>query len=43
VLGNVDIGHNGPNLPMPLGIRAEVDADAVTLSLLEPAVAASRR
>jgi muramoyltetrapeptide carboxypeptidase len=38
VLGNVEIGHDPPNLPMPLGIRAELDADAVTLSLLEPAV-----
>lgn len=38
VLGNVDIGHNPPNVPMPLGIRAEIDADALTLSLLEPAV-----
>jgi muramoyltetrapeptide carboxypeptidase len=43
VLGNVDVGHNPPNVPMPLGVRAEVDADAVTLSLLEPAVTASRR
>ena len=41
VLGNVDIGHDGPNLPMPLGVRAELDADAMTLSLLEPAVAAA--
>jgi muramoyltetrapeptide carboxypeptidase len=41
VLGNVDVGHNGPNVPMPLGVRAEVDADAVTLSLLEPAVTVS--
>jgi muramoyltetrapeptide carboxypeptidase len=38
VLGNVDVGHDPPNLPMPLGIRAEMDADALTLSLLEPAV-----
>jgi muramoyltetrapeptide carboxypeptidase LdcA involved in peptidoglycan recycling len=38
ILGNVDIGHTGPNVPMPLGVRAEVDADAVSLSLLEPAV-----
>jgi muramoyltetrapeptide carboxypeptidase len=38
VLGNVDIGHTGPNLPMPLGVRAEVDADALSLSLLESAV-----
>lgn len=42
VLGDVDVGHAGPNLPMPLGVRAEVDADALTLSLLEPAVAAAR-
>ncbi len=38
VLGNVDVGHDPPNLPMPLGVRAEMDADAVTLSLPEPAV-----
>ena len=38
VLGNVDIGHNPPNIPMPLGVRADIDAAAVTLSLLEPAV-----
>lgn len=38
ILGEVDIGHAGPNLPMPLGIRAAIDADATTLSLLEPAV-----
>jgi muramoyltetrapeptide carboxypeptidase len=41
VLGNVDVGHDPPNVPMPLGVRAEIDADAVTLSLLEPAVTAS--
>ena len=41
VLGNVDVGHDPPNLPMPLGVRAEMDADALTLSLLEPAVTAS--
>ena len=38
VLGNVDVGHNLPNLPLPLGVPAEMDADARTLSLLEPAV-----
>jgi muramoyltetrapeptide carboxypeptidase len=41
VLGNVDVGHDPPNLPMPLGVRAEMDADALTLSLLEPVVTAS--
>ena len=41
VLGNVDIGHDPPNVPLPLGVRAEVDADGLTLSLLEAAVSAS--
>jgi muramoyltetrapeptide carboxypeptidase len=40
ILGHVDVGHMTPNLPMPLGVLAELDADALTLSLLEPAVAA---
>ncbi|MFJ5231082.1 LD-carboxypeptidase [Kitasatospora sp. NPDC088391] len=39
VLGNVDFGHAGPNLPMPIGLRAGLDARRRTLSLLEPAVA----
>ena len=43
VLGDVDVGHAGPNLPMPLGIRAEMDADALALSLLEPVVRAADR
>jgi muramoyltetrapeptide carboxypeptidase len=38
VIGNVELGHTGPNLPMPLGVRAALDADEMTLSLLEPAV-----
>lgn len=37
VLGNVEFGHAGPNLPMPVGIRAALDARERTLSLLEPA------
>lgn len=37
VIGNVELGHTGPNLPMPLGIRAAIDSDARTLSLTEPA------
>ncbi|MFB4426153.1 LD-carboxypeptidase [Streptomyces sp. QL37] len=39
VLGNVEFGHAGPNLPMPVGIRVALDAQQRTLSLLEPAVA----
>jgi muramoyltetrapeptide carboxypeptidase len=38
VLGNVNLGHAGPNIPLPLGVLAEVDADARTISLLEAAV-----
>jgi muramoyltetrapeptide carboxypeptidase len=38
VLGNVEFGHAGPNLPMPVGIRVALDAKQRTLSLLEPAV-----
>ena len=38
VLANVDFGHTSPNLPMPIGIVAEVDAEARTLALVEPVV-----
>ena len=38
VLGNVEVGHAGANLPMPVGIRVALDARQRTLSLLEPAV-----
>ena len=39
VLGNVNLGHEPPNLPLPLGVRAALDADARSLTLLEAAVA----
>ena len=38
VLGNVDIGHEPPNVPLPLGVLAEMDADAASITLLEPAL-----
>ncbi|MGV9555149.1 S66 peptidase family protein [Streptomyces sp. NPDC003401] len=38
VLAQVDFGHHSPNLPLPLGVRAHLDADNRTLSLIEPAV-----
>ncbi|TDC83288.1 LD-carboxypeptidase [Micromonospora sp. KC606] len=38
VLGNVELGHAGPNLPMPVGIRVGLDTQQRTLSLLEPPV-----
>ena len=41
ILGNVNVGHMTPNVPMPVGVTAELDADALTLALLEPAVAAA--
>jgi muramoyltetrapeptide carboxypeptidase len=40
VIANVNLGHAGPNLPLPLGVRAAMDADALTLDLLEAAVSA---
>ncbi|PGH46537.1 muramoyltetrapeptide carboxypeptidase [Micromonospora sp. WMMA1996] len=40
VLGNVEFGHAGPNLPMPVGIRVGLDAGQRRLSLLEPAACA---
>lgn len=38
VLGGVEIGHAGPNLPMPVGVRVLLDAQQRELSLLEPTV-----
>lgn len=39
ILGGVDFGHTGPNLPMPIGALASVDAGARELRLLESPVA----
>lgn len=41
VIGNVNFGHAGPNTPLPLGIRAAIDADSLSIELLEGAVATS--
>jgi len=38
VLANVDFGHAGANLPMPVGIRVGLDAEQRTLALLEATV-----
>lgn len=40
VIAEVEIGHAPPDIPLPLGVRAELDADASTITLLEAAVAA---
>ena len=38
ILANVNCGHAGPNIPLPLGVRAALDADAGTIELVEAAV-----
>lgn len=38
ILAGVDFGHKTVNTPMPIGLMAEVDADTLTLKLLESAV-----
>ncbi|MFC0549050.1 hypothetical protein [Kutzneria chonburiensis] len=39
VLGNVEFGHAGANLPMPVGVRVALDAEQRRLELLESTVA----
>lgn len=38
IIADMDFGHTDPQLILPLGIRAEVDPDAPSVRLLEPAV-----
>jgi muramoyltetrapeptide carboxypeptidase LdcA involved in peptidoglycan recycling len=38
IVANVNCGHSGPNVPLPLGVRAAIDADALTIELVEAAV-----
>lgn len=38
IIGKVNCGHAGRNIPLPLGIRADIDADARTIELVEAAV-----
>lgn len=38
VIANVNCGHAGPNVPLPIGVRAAIDADARTIELVEAAV-----
>jgi muramoyltetrapeptide carboxypeptidase len=38
IVANVNCGHAGPNVPLPLGVRAALDADARTIDLVEAAV-----
>jgi muramoyltetrapeptide carboxypeptidase len=39
VLSGLVIGHTEDQLTLPIGVEAELDADAATLTVLEPAVA----
>ena len=39
ILYNVNIGHANPIGVLPIGVRARLDADRKTLTLLEPATA----
>jgi muramoyltetrapeptide carboxypeptidase LdcA involved in peptidoglycan recycling len=38
IVTNLDFGHTDPQWILPLGIRAEIDTQAGTFRLLEPAV-----
>jgi muramoyltetrapeptide carboxypeptidase len=38
MLWDLPVGHGARNLSFPLGVPARVDADAGTLTLLEPAL-----
>ena len=38
ILSDMDFGHTAPQFPLPLGVRASVDAAAHHFSIIEPAV-----
>jgi muramoyltetrapeptide carboxypeptidase LdcA involved in peptidoglycan recycling len=38
IVSNLDFGHTDPQWILPLGVRAEIDVDARSFGLLEPAV-----
>jgi muramoyltetrapeptide carboxypeptidase len=38
IIGNADFGHAGTFMPMPEGISAEIDAESLTIELIEPVV-----
>jgi muramoyltetrapeptide carboxypeptidase len=38
IIGNADFGHDITDMPMPEGITARMDAESLTLELLEPMV-----
>jgi len=38
IIGNADFGHSGICMPMPEGILAEIDAEQLSVELIEPVV-----
>jgi len=38
IIGNADFGHDGVFMTMPEGILAEIDAEQLTIDLVEPVV-----
>ena len=38
IIGNADFGHGGVFMSMPEGILAEIDAEKLSLELIEPVV-----
>jgi muramoyltetrapeptide carboxypeptidase len=38
IIANADFGHSGVFMPMPEGILAEIDAEALSIELIEPPV-----
>lgn len=38
IIGNTDFGHSGLFMPMPEGILAEIDAEQLSIELVEPVV-----
>ena len=40
ILAGLEFGHGMVNIPLPIGVRALMDADRRTLALVESAVAA---
>lgn len=35
ILGNVDFGHETPNIPMPIGVKAKIDTETLTYEIVE--------
>jgi muramoyltetrapeptide carboxypeptidase LdcA involved in peptidoglycan recycling len=38
IIGNAEFGHSGVFMPMPEGILAEIEAEQLSIELVEPVV-----